>query len=74
MYVTLLKVRIGSEDRISMPLFLGFVGLFNIVAFWPVGVLLDWLGVEELALPSDELMWLGLVVNTAITVVRYVPR
>ncbi|KAI3628632.1 hypothetical protein CBS14141_000335 [Malassezia furfur] len=52
-YVTLLKVRIGSEDRISMPLFFGFVGLFNLVAFWPVGLMLDWLGIEPLALPSD---------------------
>lgn len=71
-YVTLLKVRIGSEDRISMPLFFGFVGLFNLVAFWPVGLVLDWLGIEPLALPSDANMWLGVVVNMAITVVRYV--
>ncbi|WFD31048.1 hypothetical protein MSPP1_002078 [Malassezia sp. CBS 17886] len=68
-YVTLLKVRIGSEDRISMPLFLGFVGVFNIVAFWPVGVLLDWLGVEPFALPADPRMWAGLLSNMAITVV-----
>lgn len=68
-YVTLLKVRIGSEDRISMPLFFGFVGLFNLVAFWPVGLVLDWLGIEPLALPSDANMWLGVVVNMAITVV-----
>lgn len=71
-YVTLLKVRIGSEDRISMPLFFGFVGLFNLVAFWPVGLVLDWLGIEPLALPSDANMWLGVVVNMAITVVRCV--
>lgn len=71
-YVTLLKLRIGSEDRISMPLFLGFVGLFNLVAFWPVGLLLDVLGVEPLELPSDGLMLMGLILNMAITVIRYV--
>ncbi|KOS15298.1 vacuolar membrane protein [Malassezia pachydermatis] len=68
-YVTLLKVRIGSEDRISMPLFLGFVGAFNLLAFWPIGLLLHWLGIELLSLPQDRLMWSGVLVNMAITVV-----
>jgi len=71
-YVTLLKVRIGSEDRISMPLFLGFVGAFNLLAFWPIGVLLHVLGVEPLGLPQDPLMLSGLVVNMVVTVISYV--
>lgn len=52
-----------------MPLFLGFVGLFNLVAFWPVGIILHLLDIEPLAVPDDGLMWAGLVVNMGITVV-----
>ncbi|WFD35807.1 hypothetical protein MCUN1_002674 [Malassezia cuniculi] len=68
-YVTLLKARIGSEERISMPLFLGLVGAFNLLAFWPLGLILDYTGVEKLEWPSDRLMLLGVVFNMCITVV-----
>ena len=71
-YVTLLKKRTGSEDRISMPLFLGLVGLINIVAFWPVGFLLHWLDIESFAFPADTRTWTGILINTAITIIRYV--
>jgi len=67
-YVTLLKVRIGSEDRISMPLFLGFVGAFNIVAFWPLGLALHMLDIERFEVPQDAIMWSGVLVNMLITV------
>ena len=68
-YVTLLKVRIGSEDRISMPLFLGCVGAFNLVAFWPVGLLLHVTGMEPISWPHDTPTTLGIVFNMCITVV-----
>ncbi|KAN0062960.1 hypothetical protein ACQY0O_004782 [Thecaphora frezii] len=68
-YVMLLKVKIGSEDRISMPLMFGIVGAFNIVALWPIGVLLHVTDVETFALPQDALTWLGVVVNMLITLV-----
>lgn len=68
-YVTFLKLRIGSEDRISMPLFLGCVGAFNLVAFWPLGLLLHFSGMELLSWPSDRLTFAGLLFNMCITVV-----
>ncbi|WFD06577.1 hypothetical protein MVES1_001929 [Malassezia vespertilionis] len=68
-YVTLLKVRIGSEDRISMPLFLGLVGAFNLVAFWPLGLLLHATGIEPFALPQGEFVWAGIFLNMAVAVV-----
>lgn len=71
-YATLLRVRIGSEERISMPLFLGFVGAFSVAAFWPLGVLLDLLGIERFSAPIDKLTWTGVLVNMLITVVSYV--
>ena len=52
LYVTLLKVRIRSESRIDMQLFFGFVGLYNILICWVVGVILHWSGIETFELPN----------------------
>lgn len=68
-YVTLLKLRIGSEDRVSMPLFFGFVGAFNILAMWPVGLVLSLTSIEPFEWPSDTLTWIGILVNMSITFV-----
>ncbi|KAH8998925.1 vacuolar membrane protein [Lactarius hatsudake] len=66
-YVILLKVRIRSESRIDMQLFFGFVGLFNILACWPIGVVLHFTGVERFELPASGRAVAGLLVNMAIT-------
>ncbi|KAG0667207.1 hypothetical protein C6P46_002619 [Rhodotorula mucilaginosa] len=68
-YVLLLKVRIRNEARISMTLFFGFVGMFNIVMFWPVGILLHALGVETFEWPHGRDLVAGLFFNAAITFV-----
>ncbi|KAG7450397.1 uncharacterized protein BT62DRAFT_943297 [Guyanagaster necrorhizus] len=67
LYVILLKVRIKSESRIDMQLFFGFVGLFNTLAYWPIGILLHVAGVEKLELPSSSRAVTILLVNMAIT-------
>lgn len=66
-YVTLLKLRIKSEDRVSMPLFFGFVGAFNVLCMWPVGVALDITGLEPFQWPIDKRTWIGVGVNMLIT-------
>ncbi|TBU46107.1 hypothetical protein BD309DRAFT_954822 [Dichomitus squalens] len=67
LYVTLLKVRIRSESRIDMQLFFGFVGLFNILTCWPIGVVLHLTGVEPFQLPSTSKAVVALLVNMVIT-------
>lgn len=62
-YVILLKVRIRSESRIDMKTFFGFVGLFNIILCWPIGVILHVTGVERFELPSSEKAVGALLVN-----------
>ena len=63
-YVILLKVRIRSESRIDMmQLFFGFVGLFKILAYWPIGVVLHFTGVEKL--PTTGRAVAGLLVNVS---------
>ncbi|KAF8225073.1 hypothetical protein L208DRAFT_1409149 [Tricholoma matsutake] len=54
LYVTLLKVRIRSESRIDMQLFFGFVGLFNILTCWLLGVFLHLIGAEPFELPATR--------------------
>jgi solute carrier family 35, member F5 len=67
-YVILLKVRIRSESRIDMQLFFGFVGLFNIIGCWPIGLLLHLTGVEKVELPSSGRVVAGLLVNVSFSI------
>ncbi|KDQ19586.1 hypothetical protein BOTBODRAFT_170660 [Botryobasidium botryosum FD-172 SS1] len=67
LYVILLKYRIRSESRIDMQLFFGFVGVFNIIGSWPIGVILHLTGVEPFSLPVGAKTWLGLLLNMTIT-------
>ena len=68
-YVILLKVKIKNQARISMSLFFGFVGLFNIILVWPFGLLLDYSDIETFQWPSGRDLILGIVINAAITFV-----
>ncbi|CDU22541.1 uncharacterized protein SPSC_01171 [Sporisorium scitamineum] len=69
LYVMLLKTRIGSEDRISMPLMFGIVGAINILCLWPILPLLHFTGIESFSLPPSPQIWAGVVVNMCITFV-----
>lgn len=63
MYVTILKVRIKSESRIDMQLFFGFVGLFNILTCWPLGLVLHLTGIEIFELPPSRKAMTAMLVN-----------
>ncbi|CAG8575625.1 11125_t:CDS:2, partial [Paraglomus occultum] len=65
-YTVLLKLRIKDESRVNMPLFFGFVGLFNTFILWPLFLLLDATGVEEFVLPSSTNFWIMIMVNALI--------
>ncbi|QRW21418.1 phospholipase [Rhizoctonia solani] len=67
LYVVLLKVRIGDESRINMQLFFGFVGIFNVLGFWPIGVLLHYTGVEMFEPPSSRKALYAVLLNMFIT-------
>lgn len=57
LYVTVMKRRVGDEDRVNMPLFFGLVGVFNLVFLWPGFFILHWTGVEPFALPPTGKIW-----------------
>jgi solute carrier family 35 protein F5 len=64
-YVTLLKLRIRHEARIDMQLFFGFLGLFNIIACWPIGVLLHVTGAEIFELPQSKSVVAVILINVS---------
>ncbi|KAJ7487717.1 hypothetical protein B0H11DRAFT_2014574 [Mycena galericulata] len=66
LYVILLKVRIRSESRVDMQLFFGFVGLFNILTCWPIGIFLHLIGAETFELPQRAAV-AALAINMGIT-------
>lgn len=65
LYVVLLKVKIKQESRVDMQLFFGFVGTFNVILLWPIGLLLHAVGVEKLEMPPSRSAWTVILVNVS---------
>ncbi|KAK3308849.1 uncharacterized protein B0T15DRAFT_491401 [Chaetomium strumarium] len=64
-YVTVMKRRVGNEDRVNMPLFFGLVGLFNVVLLWPGFFILHFTGIEPFELPPTGRVWVIIAMNSA---------
>ncbi|KAI9486038.1 MAG: hypothetical protein EXX96DRAFT_472098 [Benjaminiella poitrasii] len=65
-YTTLLKLRIGNEDRIDMSLFFGFVGAFNVLLLWPIIPILHFIGLETFSVPMNATLWTVILLNAFI--------
>ncbi|KAK4192874.1 putative ras [Podospora australis] len=63
-YVTVMKLRVGNEDRVNMPLFFGLVGLFNVVFLWPGFLILHFTGLETFELPPTGTVWAIIALNS----------
>ncbi|KAJ6438334.1 thiamine-repressible mitochondrial transport protein THI74 [Purpureocillium lavendulum] len=64
MYVTVMKRRVGNEDKVDMRLFFGLVGVFNLVFLWPLFFILHWTGLEPLEMPPSGQVWVIIIVNS----------
>ncbi|ROV94063.1 hypothetical protein VMCG_08214 [Cytospora schulzeri] len=64
LYVTVMKRRVGDEDRVNMPLFFGLVGVFNLVFLWPGFFILHWTGIEPFGLPPTGKVWAIVFLNS----------
>jgi solute carrier family 35 protein F5 len=51
-YVTVMKRRVGNEDKVNMQLFFGLVGVFNLSLLWPLFFILHWTGIEPVRIIS----------------------
>lgn len=64
MYVTVMKSRVGNEDRVNMPLFFGLVGLYNVLFLWPGFFILHWTGIEPFEMPPTGKIWSIILINS----------
>ncbi|KAI2471937.1 hypothetical protein F4781DRAFT_428937 [Annulohypoxylon bovei var. microspora] len=64
LYVVVMKVRIGNEERVNMPLFFGLVGCFNILILWPLFIILHFTGIEPFELPPNGKIWAIIMLNS----------
>lgn len=53
-YVTVMKKRVGDEDKVDMQLFFGLVGVFNLLLLWPIFFILHWTGLEPVCCLVEE--------------------
>ena len=53
-YATFMKKSLGDESRVNMPLFFGFVGLFNMLTMSPGFPILHYTGIESFQLPPTK--------------------
>lgn len=66
-YVIYLKRSVKEDSRLSMPFFFGWVGIWSIILFAPVGIVLHLTGIEPFVLPETLTAWMGMWVNMFIT-------
>lgn len=53
-YTSVLKKKAGNEERVNMPLFFGFVGIFNMITLLPGLIVLHATGVEKFQFPPTR--------------------
>uniref|UniRef100_A0A8C5E2P9 Solute carrier family 35 member F5 n=1 Tax=Gouania willdenowi TaxID=441366 RepID=A0A8C5E2P9_GOUWI len=64
-YIVMIKRRVDQEDKLDIPMFFGFVGLFNLLLLWPGFLVLHYTGFEAFELPS-QLVWTYILINGLI--------
>uniref|UniRef100_H3AAC1 Solute carrier family 35 member F5 n=1 Tax=Latimeria chalumnae TaxID=7897 RepID=H3AAC1_LATCH len=64
-YVVMIKRKVDREDKLDIPMFFGFVGLFNLLLLWPGFFLLHYTGFEAFEFPN-KLVWMYIIINGLI--------
>ncbi|OWF51586.1 solute carrier family 35 member F5-like isoform X1 [Mizuhopecten yessoensis] len=65
LYLVSLRRRVDHEDKLDIPMFFGFVGLFCMLLLWPGFFMLHFSGSEDFEWPNGE-QWLYIVLNGII--------
>ena len=65
LYLVLLRRQVDNEVQMSLPMFFGFVGLFNTTLLWPGVFVLDVTKVETFTMPNGT-EWAMIVVNGVV--------
>jgi len=64
-YIVFLRRKIDHEEKLDVPMFLGFVGLFSFVGLWPLLLVLHYTEVEAFQWPNQQ-QWAALLLNGAV--------
>nr|XP_056717298.1 solute carrier family 35 member F5 [Euleptes europaea] len=64
-YIVMIKRKVDREDKLDIPMFFGFVGLFNLLLLWPGFFLFHYTGFEAFEFPS-KLVLTCIVINGLI--------
>ncbi|XP_066305451.1 solute carrier family 35 member F5-like [Branchiostoma lanceolatum] len=64
-YLVMLKKKVDNEERLDIPMFFGFVGMFNMVLLWPGLLVLHHLKLESFVWPTPQ-QWMYLALNGLI--------
>lgn len=51
-YLVMVKRKSDIEEKIDIPLFFGFVGLWNLLLLWPIFLVLNFSQIEAFELPN----------------------
>ena len=65
-YLVLVNRKAGEDNKLDIPLFLGFVGLFGLLLFWPIFFILHYTNIERFELPTHKMTWMYLIINGVI--------
>ena len=68
-YTIVMKKKIGDEARVDMPLFFGFVGLFNLVTLLPGFAILHFTKIEVFELPPTRRITTIVLVNSVTSLI-----
>uniref|UniRef100_A0A1B6DQK8 Solute carrier family 35 member F5 n=2 Tax=Clastoptera arizonana TaxID=38151 RepID=A0A1B6DQK8_9HEMI len=61
-YLVFLRRKVDHEDKMDIPMFFGFVGLFNLLLLWPLFFLLHYSQYENFEWPNKQ-QWTFLLIN-----------
>ncbi|XP_055226641.1 solute carrier family 35 member F5-like [Gorilla gorilla gorilla] len=64
-YIVMIKRKVDREDKLDIPMFFGFVGLFNLLLLWPGFFLLHYTGFEDFEFPNKVVL-MCIIVNGLI--------
>lgn len=62
-YTVLMKKRIPDENKVNVQIFFGFVGLINVLCFWPGFFILHYTGIEMFEWPAPGRVTVILLLN-----------
>lgn len=69
-YLVFVKRKSDTEEKVDIPLFFGFVGLWNLILMWPIFFVLNFLQIETFELPNQNqfaVLFLNGLIGTVVS-------